>query len=141
MKVKLSQADWKNEKMPVKTGLGSSKMPMWTRQPLVNPSLSLKANAHVQNTLKEYHPIVPAKKYAINREMLGRQVERVNRHMAQSIQYKGLAFQIHDGAGRSYATLSDTRTGQVLKTYPPQELLELASRLQDISGILKNVRI
>ncbi len=47
-----------------------------------------------------------------------------------------LRFGIHEGTGEFYVTVLDPKTDEILKTVPPEELLDFRARLEQSIGIL-----
>ena len=54
---------------------------------------------------------------------------------------RGVRFQVDEGAGRLVAQVVDRDTNEVLRQIPPEEFLELASRLRDFVGLLLDIEI
>jgi flagellar protein FlaG len=48
----------------------------------------------------------------------------------------GLQFSVHEDTGQTVIKVVDKDTGKVIRQIPPQEMLELAAKLEDMMGIL-----
>jgi flagellar protein FlaG len=61
-------------------------------------------------------------------------VEQANRQLrARNVD---LRFGIHEASGAFYVRVLDPKTNEVLKTVPPEQLLDFRARLADARGIL-----
>lgn len=49
---------------------------------------------------------------------------------------KGLRFRIHKESERSYVQVVNKRTDEVIREWPPEELLDVIARLHDVIGML-----
>jgi flagellar protein FlaG len=59
------------------------------------------------------------------------QVRRANRSLeAVDIQAK---FSIHEGTGEIIVKLEDTNTGEVIREIPPEKLLDLVAKMQEMA--------
>ena len=54
---------------------------------------------------------------------------------------RGVRFEVDEAAGRLVAQVVDRETDEVLRQIPPEEFLELASRLRDFAGLLLDIEI
>jgi len=61
-------------------------------------------------------------------------VERANE--AARFQSVGLRFGIHEGSGEFWVQVLDSKTNEVIKTVPPEDLLDFRARLEQSLGIL-----
>jgi len=55
----------------------------------------------------------------------------------KSIQ-RDLDIQVHRGTGRTVVKVLSRETGEVIREIPPKELLELASKMEEMAGVLLN---
>lgn len=65
-------------------------------------------------------------------------LDLTNRRLRASLRTKNLQFVKHEASGRYMIILVDQRTGQVLKEYPPEKLLDNAAILKE-TGLLKSI--
>lgn len=61
-------------------------------------------------------------------------VERANR-LAQRLQLN-YRFGIRDQSGLAFVEVKDSKTGRVLRTFPPEHLLDVHDRLAERAGVL-----
>jgi flagellar protein FlaG len=54
----------------------------------------------------------------------------------EAIHRVGLQFSVHEDTGQTVVRVVDKDTGELIRQIPPQELLDLASKLEDMMGIL-----
>jgi len=59
----------------------------------------------------------------------------------EAIHNVGLQFSVHNDTGQTVVRVVDKDSGKLIRQIPPQELLDLAAKLEDMMGILfdKNV--
>jgi flagellar protein FlaG len=48
----------------------------------------------------------------------------------------GLEFEVHDGTGRLKVTVVDKETGDIIREVPPQQVLDMVAKLDEMMGIL-----
>lgn len=68
-----------------------------------------------------------------------REIEAVTAGLKQSfrlIHQVHLQFSVHEGSGQMVVTVTDARTGEVIREIPPSEVLNLAARLDEMIGLL-----
>lgn len=68
-----------------------------------------------------------------------REIEAVTndlRHSFELIHQVDLRFSIHKASGQTVVTVTDAKTGEVIREIPPPELLNLAARLDEMIGLL-----
>ncbi|MBI4083602.1 MAG: flagellar protein FlaG [Candidatus Lambdaproteobacteria bacterium] len=138
MDAKISQINPRSARLPKPTGVGGRPVPFHT-PPILNPDLLVQSNQRIRANLDPFHPIDAA---SIQREalaMLNRSMEAVNRTIHKHMQFKGIVFGVSQEANRLYVHITDTRTGEVIKTIPSDAALRLAAKLNDLSG-LEDVR-
>lgn len=112
------------------------KLPNFRPTPLFNPNLTVQRNARIQEMVASINPINPKNIRAETVATLRRSVDAINKHMAESQQYHGVRFNLHEASGRHYATVVDQRTGEQIAQIPSESLLSIAARLREASGIL-----
>jgi uncharacterized FlaG/YvyC family protein len=136
-----SNLDFRNEMMPKKTGIGGPAIQPQKPLNLVDPHAFVQNNPAIQANLKEFHPVDPPALRAETMAKLTRQVEEVNRQIAQSSHFSGIRFAVHEESGFSFAVIRDRDTGAIIKQIPAQAFLEIAARLQDASGLLMDTSV
>ena len=52
---------------------------------------------------------------------------------AQSLR-RSLAFTVHEATGRTVVTVSDKETGEVIRQIPPEETLDIAARIREVTA-------
>ena len=62
-------------------------------------------------------------------------MDAVNQEM-QAIHHVQLEFSVHKKTGETVVKVVDKDSGKLIRQIPPQELLDLADKLQDMMGIL-----
>ncbi len=67
-------------------------------------------------------------------------VERLEKTISM-IKHNKLEFSIHEETGRTVVKIVDQDTGKVIKQLPPEELLDLAAKLEEMSGVLFDKKI
>jgi len=139
MSMKIFQMDPRMERLPKKTGIGG-RLQKFTPPPIVDPKQSLDNNRRFQESLAQFSVSSPEQVRQSTLDMLHRMVESANRHIEANLRFKGLVFGVHEDSNRMYVTIRDQNSGEVLKTIPSDEALDLAARLQDISGLLMDVK-
>lgn len=134
------QLDPRQERLPADTSRIIQKKPhRWV--PLVDPSVMVQNNPAVHRLVTRNNPVEPTQIRRDLRARLGRAVDTVNRHIAQSRQFKGIRIHVDEQAGQFVAVVRNLRTGQVLRQIPSAEMLEMAGRLKDVSGLFKDITI
>ncbi len=138
VKLKLSSLfNPRDERMPKKTGIGGKVKP-FRKQPVFDPQKTIRAKPAIQAQLAPYRADTPKQVRAATAERLALAVDNINRHIKNSTQFKGLRFSVDDPSNRSVATVRDIRTGEVLRTIPPEGVLQIAANLRSLAGILVN---
>ncbi len=59
----------------------------------------------------------------------------------EEIKHNRLEFSVHEDTGRTVVKIIDQDTGEVIKQLPPEELLDLAEKLKEMSGVLFDKKI
>ena len=67
-------------------------------------------------------------------------VEKLEKTISE-IKHNKLEFSIHEETGRTVVKIVDQDTGKVIKQLPPEELLDLAAKLEEMSGVLFDKKI
>ena len=49
---------------------------------------------------------------------------------------KGLRFRIHEGTERTYVEVVNRSTEEVMRTFPPKDLLDVMARLHEVLGVI-----
>jgi len=67
-------------------------------------------------------------------------IKALNNDM-ETLHRVGLQFSVHEDTGQTVVRVVDKDSGKLIRQIPPQELLDLATKLEDMMGILfdKNV--
>ncbi len=76
---------------------------------------------------------------SFDREALGRHVEKLNRTLR--IFDKHLAFDIHEETERVMVEVIDLETEEVLREIPPEEILNIVARIDQMVGVIVDERI
>ncbi|MDH5751607.1 MAG: flagellar protein FlaG [Deltaproteobacteria bacterium] len=127
--------DPKVEKMPVKIPM---KKPSLKHVPLVNPDIDVKNNPKLKAHFAEYKTVQPQQIKADIKARIQSSVDTIQKHIETANINKGVNFTMHQESGKYSFTISDRKSGEVLKSYPSDKLLDLAGRIRQASGILVN---
>lgn len=123
----------RQERMPKETGLGGK--PRMKHVALAQPELMVQNNPRVQQNLAPFK--LDARRIrAETARTLQEQVHGVSRHISEDLVRKGLEFGLHEASGKQFVQVKNARTGEVLKQYPAEEILELGARLRRMTGFL-----
>jgi uncharacterized FlaG/YvyC family protein len=109
--------------------------------PLVNPDLMVQNNPAVKKQLAKFDPVSPKSIRADAKERLTRMAEGANRMIRNSIHFKSIKFDVDEKSGRTVAVVRDRKSGAVLKQIPSDQMLSMAKRLRDASGLFKDITI
>lgn len=109
--------------------------------PLVNPDRFVSNNPRVKAMISKSDPVDPKSIRADAKARLQRMVDTANRQIRNSIHFKSIRFAVDQDSGRSVAVVKDRKTGKVLKQIPNDQLLSMAARLKDASGLFKDISI
>jgi len=74
----------------------------------------------------------------ISQEKLNEAVGKINKTVL--IFNKSLHFVVHEESKRWMVQVIDKETGEVLREIPPKEILDIVAKLNDIVGLLVDVR-
>ena len=72
--------------------------------------------------------------------------DRINRiaeamdSYVQSIQH-GLKIKVHEGTGKIMVQVTSKDTGEVIREIPPEKLLDLAARIEELAGTLFDEKV
>lgn len=125
----------RDERLPKKTGIGGKLKPM-KRMPLLNPRVMLSSNAAFKAQIKQFSVTDSSAIRGEALAKLNRMAETVTRHLAAFPQYKGLRFEINEEAGKNVVIVRDMRTGEVVKSFPSESLIQIAANLRAATGVL-----
>lgn len=67
-------------------------------------------------------------------------MKALNKNM-ETIHDVGIEFSVQNNTGRTVIRVVDKDTGKLIRQIPPQELLDLAAKLEDMMGILFDKRV
>ena len=62
-------------------------------------------------------------------------LEAVKEHITEKVQWKRMRFYRHEEEGHIYVDIMDRKTGEVIKTLPESDFVELAGQLRRIPGL------
>lgn len=74
-----------------------------------------------------------------NSEMVEENVSRLN-DMVQSIQ-RDLQFSVDDTSGKTVVTVLDTKTNEVIRQIPTEQVLALSENIENLKGILFSAEV
>ncbi len=72
----------------------------------------------------------------LDREQVGRMVEEAQKRLDSLGSSLKLAIQQDEKAGAIVVQVSERQTGEVIRQIPPEDLLELKKKLEDLVGLL-----
>jgi len=67
----------------------------------------------------------------VNTEDLNAAVEKINKQL--QVDQRGLAFSVDEASGRDVVSILDTKSKEVIKQYPTEEVLKLAADLGELA--------
>ena len=67
-------------------------------------------------------------------------VEKLEKTLSE-LKHNKLEFTVHEETGRTIVKVVDQESGEVIKELPPEELLDLAAKLEEMSGVLFDKKI
>lgn len=122
----------------VSTDLWVREDPQWKPQKVIAPVEPSKETS--QSAMKR--PEEEARDFGmdlVNRKDVQNVVEDVQQYLLQhSIR---LSFEIHDKTGDLVVRVLDKDTGDIIRQIPPQEMLKLREKLEELTGILLNGKV
>ena len=126
-----SQLNWKDQQLP-----REFRMQAKPRRfiPLNNPDIMVQNNPRIKAAFAD-GKIQPAQIKATLMDRLRQPIETIQRYMNKNNVRKSVSFTMHEESGRPVATLVNTRTGEVIKRYPADEILNLSARLKRAGAI------
>ena len=73
-----------------------------------------------------------------NEELLKDVLEVLKEHASESISMRNVGFEygFHEGTGRMTVTVVDKDTEEVIREIPPERLLDMMSKMEELVGIL-----
>jgi len=104
-------------------------------QPVAAERLQVGTQPVVEAKPKAEEPS-PEKKEAEkpDHKLLQEVLEVVQEHF--NIQSIGLKFAVHEQTGRIKVTVLDKETGEIIREVPPQQVLDLMAKIDEMMGIL-----
>ena len=109
--------------------------------PLVNPDLFVNNHPGIKREIAKLDPVNPKTIRSDARERIHRMVEAANKMIRDSIHLKSIIFAVDDDSGRAVAVIKDKKTGQTIRQIPTEQTLNMAARLKESSGLLKDIQI
>jgi len=80
----------------------------------------------------EKHKELNVAEKKVDLEELQIAVDKINKFV--QITHKDLSFSVHEESGRDVVSILDTKSREILKQYPSEEILKLAVELGELSG-------
>jgi len=92
---------------------------------------------HSDKQQRLVHPETPFSKLDITEADETRLIKRMTEMLNESAQYthKWLRFRLHEDTDRLIVQVLDAETLEVIREIPPEELLDLASRIHEMIGL------
>ncbi len=97
----------------------------------VSPTPSVERTAEIQPVNRTDRPVKPAQ---ISRQDVDEMVEAL-KHLTQTLQ-TSLNFSVDEGTNDIVVKVIERGTDRVIRQIPPEELLELQEKMQDLTGFL-----
>lgn len=127
-----------NQMTAVSTDMWVREDPQWKPQTIIAPVEASKETS--QSAMKR--PDEEASNSGtdlVNRKDVQNVVEDVQQYLLQhSIR---LSFEIHDKTGDLVVRVLDKDTGEIIRQIPPQEMLKLREKLEELTGVLLNGKV
>lgn len=122
----------------VSTDLWVREDPQWKPQTVIAPVEASKETS--QSAMKRPEEEAPDSGMdLVNRKDVQNVVEDVQQYLLQhSIR---LSFEIHDKTGDLVVRVLDKDTGEIIRQIPPQEMLKLREKLEELTGVLLNGKV
>lgn len=70
----------------------------------------------------------------------GRSLDRIKKAL-EEMNRNELEFSVHKKTGKTVVKVVDRDTGEVIKEIPPEELLDIAARINEMAGMLFDKRV
>ncbi len=107
--------------------------------------LKLLTNRDIRTTAENVRSGIAAKAEpqpndASSREITEQAVEKLEKTLSE-LKHNKLEFTVHEETGRTIVKVVDQDSGEVIKELPPEELLDLAAKLEEMSGVLFDKKI
>lgn len=87
-----------------------------------------------QRTAEEGHLRPQGKEGKANIELLRDVLEVAEEHF--HVKDIGLKFNIHEATGRVKVTVTDKETGDLVREIPPEQVLDLMAKIEEMMGVL-----
>lgn len=127
-----------NQMTAVSTDMWVREDPQWKPQTIIAPVEASKETS--QSSMKR--PDEEASNSGmdfVSRKDVQNVVEDVQQYLLQhSIR---LSFEIHDKTGDLVVRVLDKDTGEIIRQIPPQEMLKLREKLEELTGVLLNGKV
>ena len=112
--------------------------PQWRKPPLIRPveegseinQTQLKTPEETKDRTGVVEP---------DRKELGELVGQIQNYL-EDLNIK-LSFKLHEETGDVVVTVINKDTGEVIRQIPPEELLELREKLEELTGVLLNGKV
>lgn len=113
-------------------------------QPIVkNRQNTEPSNQTTENSLKDLTARIAEKEGKQTQEIDGKKiadsVKKLNE--AVNIIQKNLKFQIHEETKKIYVQVVNRENGDIIKQFPPEEILDLEARIQKMVGLILDEKI
>ncbi|MGQ9485453.1 MAG: flagellar protein FlaG [Desulfosoma sp.] len=122
----------------VSTDLWVREDPQWKPQKVIAPvEASTETSPSAMKRPEEEAP--DSGMDLVNRKDVQNVVEDVQQYLLQhSIR---LSFEIHDKTGDLVVRVLDKDTGEIIRQIPPEEMLKLREKLEELTGVLLNGKV
>lgn len=108
---------------------------------LFNPKQHISEHGGVRKLIKKARPNPTImESHQDYSKKLREAVANINRYIQKNTKYKGLRFDVHEEANRNFVRIRDLKTGEQTNQIQTDFILELAGRLRNASGIIKNTK-
>lgn len=84
---------------------------------------------------------VPQQQEPVKAHHISTAVMKALNNDMEALHRVGLQFSVHEDTGQTVVRVVDKDTGKLIRQIPPQELLDLAAKLEDMMGILFDKQI
>ncbi len=106
--------------------------------PVGNGSITLQSSDEVQNDKIETEAVIKVSEADQNNEalMTSEQLEKVAQKLQDFVgeMNKGLEFSVDKDSGRDVIKVIDKNSGDLIKQYPTEEVLDLVAKLSEATG-------
>lgn len=97
-----------------------------------------QGNDQEQLSLKGHQEAI--KERPVDIQDVEKEMNKMNK-MLEAADIKDITFKIHEESEQIYALVIDTKTKEVIKTFPPEYLLDLSAKMKDLVGIFLDQKI